>query len=93
MVFGVVIITPLLPIIGSKFSNVQEQAKLEKTLASEEQTSDDDLSESSDKSSEDVNKTVTFAEHQETFEIPEYSDPHVFEVLEYSGRPRSITVV
>ena len=30
VIFGAIIITPLLPIIGSKFSRIQEQAKLGK---------------------------------------------------------------
>ena len=82
MVFGIIIIAPLLPIITSKFSGMQEKAKLERTLALEKQTSNDDSSESSDDASnppepsEDAVKAVTFA----------------FGTPGYKGRPRSITV-
>ena len=75
MVFGIVIIAPLLPIIASKFSGMQEKAKLERTLVLEKQTSNDDSYESSEDASnaseysEDTVKAVTFAEQQETFEI------------------------
>ena len=91
MVFGVVIITPLLPIIGSKFNSVQEKAKIEKILISEKpQIPDDDSSESSE---DFQRKTVTFAEEQETFEIPEYRKNSSSESFEYSMRPRSVTVI
>ena len=90
MVCGVIIITPLLPIIGSKFNNMQEKAKLEKTLASSgKQTPDEDSDEAS---VQDPIKTVTFAEQQETFEIPEYSRRSTLEIPEYVARPRSVTV-
>ena len=98
MVFGIIIIAPLLPIIASKFSGMQEKAKLERTLALGKQTSDDDSSESSEdasnsfESSEDTVKAVKFAEPQETFEIPKYSERPTFDTPGYRGRPRSITV-
>jgi len=34
VIFGVIIVTPLLPIIGSKFNRIQEKAKVEKTSQS-----------------------------------------------------------
>ena len=37
MVFGIIIIAPLLPIIASKFSGIQEKAKLASTLALEKE--------------------------------------------------------
>ena len=98
VVFGIIIIAPLLPIIASKFSGLQEKAKLERTLALEKQTSNDNSSESSDdvsntsESSEDAVKAVTFAEEQETFEILKYSKRPTFETPGHRGRPRSITV-
>lgn len=98
MVFGIIIIAPLLPIIASKFSGMQEKAKLERTLALEKKTSNDDSSESSDdvsdtsESSDDALKTVTFAEQQETFEIPNHSESATFGTQGYRSRPRSITV-
>lgn len=98
MVFGIIIIAPLLPIIASKFSGMQEKAKLERTLALEKKTSNDDSFESSEdasntsESSENMVKAVTFAEQQETFEIPKYSERPTFETPGYRGRPRSITV-
>lgn len=96
MVFGIIIIAPLLPIIASKFSGMQEKAKFERTLALEKEPSNDDSSESSEdasntsEASEDA-VTVKFA-GQKTFEIPEYSERHTSEILGYRGRPRSITV-
>ena len=100
MVFGIIIIAPLLPIIASKFSGIQEKAKLASTLALEKETlNDDDSSQSSEdalsntsESSENMVKAVTFAEQQETFEIPKYSERPTFETPGYRGRPRSITV-
>ena len=98
MVFGIIIIAPLLSIISSKFSGMQEKVKLERTLELEKQTSNDDSSESSEdpsytsESAEDTVKAVTFAEQQETFEIPKYSERPTFETPGYRGRPRSITV-
>lgn len=98
MVFGIIIIAPLLPIITSKFSGMQEKARLERALALEKQTSNDDSSESSDdasntsESSKDTVKAVTFAEQQGTFKNPKYSERPTFETPGYSGRPRSITV-
>jgi len=97
-VFGIIIIAPLLPIIASKFSGTQEKAKLERTLALEKQTSNDDSSQSSDDASdtaepsEDTVKAVRFAEQQGTFEIPKYSERPTFGTPGYRGRPRSITV-
>ena len=97
MVFGIIIIAPLLPIIASKFSGIQEKAKFERTLALEKENSNDDSSESSEdasntsESSEDAIKTVKFA-GKETLEVPEYSVRPTSEILEYKRRPRSITV-
>ena len=47
VISGIIIITPLLPIIGSKFSSLQEKAKLEKASVAKNIT-DEDSSESSE---------------------------------------------
>lgn len=84
MVFGVIIITPLLPIIGSKFNSVQEKVKIEKLLTSEKlQISDDDSSDSF----EDWRKT----EEDFSFEIPPTTKNSSFESqIEFSVRPKSV---
>ena len=91
MVFGVIIITPLLPIIGSKFNSIQEKAKIEKLLTSEKlQISDDDSSESS----EDWRRFVTFAEEEELFEIPPSVKNLILDSqIGHNVRSRSITVI
>lgn len=91
VVFGVIIITPLLPIIGSKFNSVQEKAKIEKLLTSEKlQISDDDSSESS----EDWRRFVTFAEEEELFEIPPSVKNLILDSqIGHNVRSRSITVI
>lgn len=88
MVFGVIIITPLLPIIGSKFNSVQEKVKIEKLLTSEKlQISDNDSSDSF----EDWRRTVTFAEEDFSFEIPPTTKNSSFESqIEFSVRPKSV---
>ena len=43
VIFGAIIITPLLPIIGSKFSRIQEQAKLGKIPGESSSTSEESV--------------------------------------------------
>lgn len=47
VISGIIIITPLLPIIESKFSSIQEKAKLEKASVAQN-IADEDSSESSE---------------------------------------------